>query len=172
MKAASVAFACTALFLPNVGAQAAGAPAQLHNKTISISFTFMGNGTADDGTTSRPGIIQRTLYISSKGRIFSRSERQAGRMSDTRERDPDSTSGALRFEGNRLIGVNTRFVSGAGQMIVTFDSGFQSCTASITFGRESGKPFKFKGLNGKIFTAVNTPTASTPSCSIREGNPF
>ena len=77
------------------------------------------------------------------------------------------------FEDEQVAGfVNTNFVSGAGQLVVSFDSSFQSCTASVTLGRESGKAFKFKGLNGKTFTATGTPTVSTPSCSIREGNPF
>ena len=57
-------------------------------------------------------------------------------------------------------------------LTVAFDSGFQSCTANVTMGRESGKAFKFKGLDGKTYTATGSPTASTPTCSIREGNPF
>lgn len=149
------------------------APAQLYGKAISISYSVTANAVAEDGTTSnRPRTVQRTIYVSSKGRVFSRSDRQAGRNADTVERGPESTSGHFSFQGNRLVGVNTNFISGAGQLVVSFDSSFQSCTASITLGRESGKAFKFKGLNGKTFTATGTPTVSTPSCSIREGNPF
>ena len=149
------------------------APAQLYNKTISISFSVSAPAKGEDGSPlngSRQ--VQRTIYISSQGRIFVRSDRRAGRLSDTVEKGPDSTSGMFRFEGNRLIGVNTGFISGAGQLTVTFDPGFQSCNASIVFGRENGKPFKFKGLNGMIFTATGVPSASSPSCSIRDGNPF
>ena len=39
-------------------------------------------------------------------------------------------------------------------------------------GREGGKAFKFKGLNGKTFTSTGTPTVSGATCSIRDGNPF
>jgi len=42
----------------------------------------------------------------------------------------------------------------------------------MQFGRESGKVFKFRGVNGEMCTVAGVPTASTPSCSIRAGNPF
>lgn len=170
MKAATIGSVSLALLLP---AAALAAPAQLYNKTVAVSYTVTANAVAEDGTTAnRPRTVQRTIYISSQGRVFSRAERQAGRNSDTVEKDPSSTGGAFRFEGNRMIGVNTSFISGAGQLIVTFDSGFRSCTADVIMGRESGKSFKFKGLNGKTFTATGTPQVSGTTCSIRDGNPF
>ena len=166
-----LAFSSIALLLP--ASIALAAPAQLYGKAISISYSVTANAVAEDGTTSnRPRTVQRTIYVSSKGRVFSRSDRQAGRNSETVERGPEATSGHFSFQGNRLVGVNTSFISGAGQLVVSFDSSFQSCTASIMLGRESGKAFKFKGLNGKTFTSTGTPTVSTPTCSIREGNPF
>lgn len=171
MKAATAVLGMSALLLPCMDAQAA--PAQLYNKTVSIAFSVSANAVAEDGTmANRPRSVQRTIYISSKGRVFSRAERQAGRGADTVERGPESTAGAFRFEGNRMVGVNANFVGGAAQMVVTFDSGFSSCTASVVFGREAGKAFKFKGLDGKNYTTTGVPTATTPSCSIREGNPF
>jgi hypothetical protein len=167
------AFACTFAALLLMPGIAHAVPAQLYGKTITVSASVSVNAVAEDGTTAnRPRQVQRTIYISSKGRIFSRAQRQAGRNSDTVDRGPRETANSFRFDGNRLIGVNLRFLSGAAQLVVNFDSGFQSCTASITFGRESGRPFKFKGLNGKTYTATGTPTASSPSCSIRDGNPF
>jgi hypothetical protein len=173
MKATALVCAPAMLLAATIAGNAAGAPPQLYGKAISVSFSATVNATAEDGTSvNRPRSVQRTIYISSKGRIFSRSQRQAGRNADTVQRGPDQTGGSFRFEGNRMIGVNMNFISGAGQMIVTFDSGFQSCTASINFGREGGRAFKFKGLNGKTYTATGSPTASTPSCSIGAGNPF
>jgi hypothetical protein len=160
------------VLLAAANAGAAAAPAQLYNKAISIAFSVTANAVADDGTTtSRPRQVQRTFYISSKGRIFSRADRQVGRRGETVERAPEQTAGNFRFDGNRMIGV-LPFPSGASQLTITFDSGFQSCAANIVFGRESGKAFKFKGLDGKNYTATGVPTASTPSCSIRDGNPF
>jgi hypothetical protein len=118
----------------------------------------------------RPRQVSKTIYISSQGRIFSQTERQTSvSLRETVQQTP-STSG-LRFEGSRLIGAAPT-LGGAVQMIISFDAGFQSCTASVQYGREVGKAFKFKGLNGETFTAKGVPTASTPTCSIRAGNAF
>jgi hypothetical protein len=173
MRTTAIVCATAALLPWAPGSRAATVPAQLYNKTISISLSVSADAVAEDGTrTSRPRQVQRTIYVSSKGRIFSRVDRQVGRRGETVERTPEQTSGAFRFEGNRLVGVNVNFPSGAAQLTITFDSSFQSCTASIAFGREGGKAFKFKGLDGKTYTTTGVPTATTPSCSIREGNPF
>ena len=104
----AVSIGTTAVLLATATlAGAAAVPPQLHNKTISIAFSVTASAVAEDGTrANRPRNIQRTIYISSKGRIFSRSERQAGRNADTVEVGPERTSGAFRYEGNRLIGVN------------------------------------------------------------------
>jgi hypothetical protein len=171
IRTSTIAVAAAAL-LASAGASLAAPPSQLYNKAISISFSVTANAVADDGTTtSRPRQVQRTFYISTKGRIFSRADRQVGRYGQTVERAPEQTAANFRFEGNRMIGV-LPLQSGASQLSITFDSGFQSCTAAVIFGRESGKAFKFKGLDGKNYTATGVPTASAPSCSIRDGNPF
>lgn len=162
------------LLLSAGGTQAAGAPAQLHNKTIRMSASATVNAVAPDGSrTNVPRTVTRTIYVSSKGRLFSREERRAGRNADTVDRAPGESggSGGFRFDGNRLIGV-VMAESGARQVTITFDPGFSSCTASIAFGREGGKAYKVKGLDGKIYTATGVPTASGASCSISAGNPF
>lgn len=161
------------LLLSLSGAQAAGAPAQLHNKTIRMSGSATVNAVAEDGSrTSVPRTVSRTIYISSKGRIFSREERRAGRNADTVEMAPgQSSGGGFRFEGNRLVGVMMS-ASGARQVTVTFAPDFRSCTTSVAFGREGGKAYKVKGLDGKMYTATGVPTASGATCSISDGNPF
>lgn len=165
--------ATSLLLIAGLG-HAHGAPAQLHNKTVRMSASATVNAVAPDGTrTNVPRTVTRTIYISSKGRIFSREDRRAGRNADTVDRAPGESggSGGFRFNGNRLIGV-VLAESGARQVTITFDPSFGSCTASIAFGREGGKPYKVKGLDGKIYTATGVPTASAPTCSIQAGNPF
>jgi len=76
---------------------------------------------------------------------------------------------ALRFDGNRLVGV-TAFAQGARRFTVTFDPNFASCSVSVTFGREAGR-LQRRGLDGLMHT-INSETASGESCSIRDGNPF
>ncbi len=154
-------------------AHASGAPAQLHNKAIRMSASATVNAVAEDGSrTNVPRTVNRTIYISSKGRIFSREDRRAGRNADTVEMAPgQSSSGGFRFDGNRLVGVMMS-ASGARQVTVTFGADFRSCTATVAFGREGSKPYKVKGLDGKMYTATGVPTASGATCSISDGNPF
>ncbi len=154
-------------------AHASGAPAQLNNKTIRMSASATINAVAEDGSRANlPRTVHRTIYISSKGRIFSREDRRAGRNADTVEMAPgQSSSGGFRFEGNRLVGVMMS-ASGARQVTVNFSADFGSCTANVAFGREGGKPYKVKGLDGKMYTVTGLPTASGATCSISDGNPF
>ncbi len=160
------------LCLLPIQSYAAEVPASLHNKTISISFTATANATAEDGTSaSLPRHYQRTIYISSKGRLFSRTDRQAGRRRDTIYNDPNTTSQSYRFDGNRIVSASAA-LSGARQTVITFDSDFQRCSVSVIAGREADKAYKFVGLNGKKYTAIGSPKISSPTCSIREGNPF
>jgi hypothetical protein len=153
-------------------AWAASVPSALYNKSISIAFVASANAVGDRGSPSRSRQVQVTIYVSNLGRIFLQREARSGRRGLTEQRGPETTAGHFRFEGNRLIGTRKLLGGGASQMTISFEPGFQSCTASIQFGRESGTDFKFKGLNGEIYTATGVPTASTPTCSIREGNAF
>jgi hypothetical protein len=159
-----------ALMLSTVPVWAASAS----NKTVLVSMTVSVSAKADDGSfATLPRNIQRTIYISSKGRVFSRTARQAGRNSTTKELAPGEGGGGggYRLQGNTLIGV-LKFQSGAAQMVVNFDAGFQSCSVKVVFGREGGQAIRFKGLNGKMYTQQGAFNVSGESCSVREGNPF
>jgi hypothetical protein len=161
------------LCLLALGSSAApAAPSQLHDKAIFTSVNIAVTARAEDGSsTARPRQIDRIIYISTKGRLFSRVSRQAGRHHRTRELGPETTSGAFRFQGNTLIGV-LNLLSGAAQLTITFDPSFSSCTATVVMGREAGKVMKIKGLNGKTYTVEGKPSISSVSCSVRSGNPF
>ena len=169
MRACAVAFiglACSPLL-------AAAAPAELLNKTVTVSYTITipakgPNGVVRTGTRN----ATRTIYISSAGRAFGRvSRRDARGGSETKEAAPGERGNTLRFEGSRLVGVMP-FVSGAAQMSITFGAGGQSCDAAITLGRDSGKALQWKGVNGATYVAVGQPSVSNVSCSIRAGNAF
>jgi hypothetical protein len=84
---------------------------------------------------------------------------------------PGDTGNTLRFEGNKLVGV-LQFVSGASQMIITWDSSGGSCSATIVAGRDSGRAIQWKGVNGKAYTATGPVQNSNISCSITAGNAF
>lgn len=173
MRIAESVCACAALITMTCTAGAASVPAALYNKSISLSFVVSANAVGDRGSPSRPRQVQLTIYISNLGRIFLQRDARAGRRGAlTEQRGPEATAGHFQFEGNRLIGARKHLGGGASQTIISFEPGFQSCTASVQYGRESGTAFKFRGLNGQIYTATGVPTASTPTCSIREGNAF
>ena len=150
------------------------APQQLYNKTMLVNMTVTIPGKGSDGSAANlPRSIQRVIYVSSAGRVFSRATRTVGRNQQQKERGPEQNagdaSGSLKFAGNRLVGV-LPFRSGATMMNVDFDPSFQSCTVNVVVGRDSGKPIVWTGLNGVTYTSTGAPQVGGLSCSIRDGN--
>jgi len=153
-------------------ALASAAPAELLNKTITISYTTTIPGKSPDGQTiSGVRNSVRTVYISSAGRIFARVFRRDRDASATKEAAPGENANTLRFDGNKLVGV-MQYVSGASQMVITWDTSGGSCDASILAGRDSGHAIQWKGVNGKTYTATGPVQTSNVSCSIAAGNAF
>jgi hypothetical protein len=152
-------------------AWAANAPPQLYNKAITVAWINSVNATAEDGTVGHGLSHQRVIYISSKGNVFARSNRSGGRLYDSKDRGPDETAGTYSFQGGHLVGF-LKMLGGASLLTVSFDSGFQSCTATIQFGRSGGEDYKTIAPNGKTYTIHGAISASTPTCSMRDGNPF
>jgi hypothetical protein len=164
--------ALSALALLVFGTAAQAAPAQLFNKTVSVQMSISVPAKLPDGTEKvQSRRINRSIYISSQGRLFVKVIRQAKGGADEREIGPDG-GGNLHFVGDKLVGVVKMISGGANQMTISFDPSFQSCTADVIAGRESGKERVWKGLNGVTFRTTATPTVSGVSCSIREGNAF
>jgi hypothetical protein len=73
--------------------------------------------------------------------------------------------------GDKLVGV-MQFTSGASQMTISFDAGGQSCSAAIVAGRDSGRPIRWKAVDGTMNEATGPVTFSNISCSISAGNAF
>lgn len=157
------------LVLALVPATAFAVPANLMNKTITVSMTttapWVANGRT--GTGSRRTFM--TIYISSAGRIFSRKVRYDRNASQTMEGEPGVNT--WRFVGDKLVGTSL-YVSGAGQTTIDFDSSGQTCTASVKFGRDAGRPMTWKGVNGVTFTATGPWVVSNVTCSVASGNAF
>jgi hypothetical protein len=149
------------------------APAELLNKTVTVSYTVTIPTRRPDGTPF-PGVrnATRTIYISSAGRAFGRVSRtDSARLSETREAAPGERGNTFRWGGARLIGTMP-FASGAAQLTITFGSTGQSCEASIAVGREGGRALRWKGVNGSIYEATGPATVSDVRCAIRQGNAF
>jgi hypothetical protein len=172
MKLTTLFCGCAALLMPIGSALAGSPPPQLHNKTINVGMSISLPGRAADGTAgTKARNIDRVIYISSKGRVFVRVSRQAGRFSQEKEIGPGVTSGRFQFSGNQMIGT-LKFISGAGQMTITFNSSFTGCTVRVIMGHEAGKAIVYKGLNGKTYTATGPANVSQQTCSVRDGNAF
>jgi hypothetical protein len=165
--------AVVALYTVHAHAQA---PRQLYNKTILISWATAVSQTAPDGRKNNVTVgVNRTVYVSSTGRLFERAIRSAPRGRKETENAPGATQNVggeatgLRFEGNRLVG-HVAFAQGARRFVATFDPAFSSCTVAVSYGREAGG-YKRKGIDGVMYT-IHSIVPSGESCSIREGNPF
>lgn len=152
------------------------APMQARNKTVRLSWTQSGTQRSDAGQERPFSIAQtRTIYISSEGRLFTRSTRNSKAHSKSGSLAPGESRGygggatALTFEGNQLVGSQAH-LSGAAQFRVSFDAAFSTCTLKLIYGRASG-PMRTKGLDGANYTLLST-AASGESCAISAGNAF
>jgi hypothetical protein len=171
----STVAALAAAGLIGFGVTAEAAPAQLLNKSLVLGWTTSVTQRAPDGqTVSRQLSFNRTIYVSSNGRLFQRATRSSARMSGTSELGPrdkalskTGEAAGMRFAGDRLVG-NVAFATGAAQFTVSFGAGFSSCSVDVSLGREGGQ-MRRKGLDGRMYEILST-SVSGQSCSIREGN--
>jgi hypothetical protein len=154
---------------------AAGAPPQLFNKTVTMSWTTSSTVTLANGGPSRnvTNANTRTVYVSNAGRPFLRMNLASTRSRDSRsgDRGPEDTGrGSVRFEPGKLVGVET-FTSGARQFIATFDAGYSSCTLNVVDAKAGSAAIMRRGPDGAMYKVENATTGSQ-SCSIQSGNAF
>jgi hypothetical protein len=144
-------------------ANAADAPPQLYNKTITVSYSAtMNNGTLD---------ARRIIYVSSKGRIFARRTRSGGGAADSK----DLRLGNYSYSAGRITGYldfSRNGGSGGQQMTISFDPSFRTCNASVRYGKSSGQLYRVVVPNGKTYSSDSPPTVSAVTCAIADGNPF
>lgn len=155
----------------------AGAPSELLNRTITLTWVNTGTGTRPTGQVVNFQVAHsRTIYVSSAGRLFVRATRSVmGRgnaTTRTREVGPGEIGTPARdmhFSGNTLVGTQA-FPSGAAQYVVTF-SGASSCSVSVVFGKSGSAPIRLRGPDDVMYE-ISDIRAASPSCSIRDGNAF
>jgi hypothetical protein len=148
---------------------AADAPAQLFGKTLTVSY----RASAPIIWHDRPIVASKSsslrIYISSAGRIFERAAQVAAGSGAALARDNEPGKSGWRFVGGKLVR-SLPTVSGAFMQEISFDSTFASCTFFEIAGHESGKAYKWKGLDGKEYQATGPVTFAGQSCSISAGN--
>ena len=166
-------FAAALVALTASAAHAAGgAPQQLLNKTVTMSWTTSGTATAADGQSKNFTNVQnRIVYVSTTGRPFLRATVSGGKNSRSGERGPEDTArGNVHFEGGKLVGVES-FMSGARQFIATFDGSYSSCTVSVIDAKAGNAAIQRRGPDGIMYKVENV-SSGAPSCAIQAGNAF
>jgi hypothetical protein len=181
MRGSVSAAALAVLVVSSSFALAAGAPSQLYNKTITISWTSSGTAKGADGRVINfSNTNTRTIYVSTAGRLFVRfnlnsnrrhSTGRSGEAGPTDKVNADGNARDIHFEGNRLVGTAAFNSGGARQFVATFDSGFSSCTASVVAGKSGSGPMTMKGPDGAMYS-VDRMESTGATCSIQSGNAF
>jgi hypothetical protein len=162
-------FFCIAVSL--FGFTADAAPPQALNKTVIVTYSHFTPANCADGSTNRDARnVTQQIYISTQGRLFAKLAGRAGNASKDKLVEP-SRSGQFNFSDNKIVGTFPQ-VSGASQETITFDSSFQSCSAEVIAGTESGKPWAWVNLIGVTCTASGKSVISKVTCSVSQGNSF
>lgn len=185
-RSIGLAVALVAASAPVVTAQAAAnAPKSLYGKSIVVSWTeSRSQRPLGDQGPFRPVSVnlQRSIYISSAGRLFSRLESTAnvGRRSMSGKAEGVGAAGTnfsggprnIQFKGNSLVMI-TGFQASARRLVVDFDGSFQTCTAQVITAKQVGeKAGIWRGVAGRMMLEVESVSAGAATCSIRTGNVF
>jgi hypothetical protein len=174
-----VASAIIALSVMSSGALAA--PSQLYGKSVIVSWNEdrMQTTAMDAQPRAISATAQFSVYISDAGRPFSRfAVTVTGLRGRTGSRTNDAVQGegsarSFDFHGSTMSASTPRGSAGATQILVTFDSGFQSCSAHVVTGKASGAQSTrttsiISGAEIQIFSV----RSSGESCRVQTGNVF
>ncbi len=180
-----IALCCCALVLPMAGAKAA--PSALYGKSVVIATsgtrTFRAVGGGPEKTINSNSRL--SVYVSSAGRAFVRSDRSIVRQGGGRNKSAmskavdtapgeslhETGNGSANFNGKTMT-VTFPFVSGARQITVQFDESFSSCTATVMNGREGGKNMVIRSRYSGQANEVLSEQLSVNSCAVQSGNVF
>jgi hypothetical protein len=159
---------------------ALAAPSQLYGKSVIVSWTEDRVQTTDRDAqpTSVTGSGQLSVYISEAGRPFSRVSMSVSNRRGTRSGNRDAVQGegsarSFNFHGNTMSASMPRGNAGAMQILVTFDAGFQGCSAHVVTGKSGGAQSTrvTSMITGRQYEFYSVKT-SGESCSVQSGNVF
>jgi hypothetical protein len=168
------------LVLTATASGASAAPAQLYGKSVIVSWTENRMQTTDVSPVpqSRSASGQLSVYVSDKGRAFSRVSMSVHSPRGTRSGNRDSVQGeasarSVGFSGNSMTVMAPRGDAGALRIAVTFDAGFSGCSARVISGKTGGAGFTHvhSMVTGRTYDFYSVQT-SGESCSIQSGNVF
>jgi hypothetical protein len=163
------------------------APRSLYGNTVVVTWQeeHQQKRPEDDQIKSIGGWGEFDVYVSDAGRPFSRlrfsmmgrrENRRGGGLRTGTKDAVGGEGGAVRnvaFSGNTMTASMARGAGGALLVSVTFDNGFQSCSARTVSGKAPGAvAARIKSIiNGGIYDLYSVKT-SGESCRIQNGNMF
>jgi hypothetical protein len=161
---------------------AAAAPTALYGKSVVVSWseTSQQRYVGETNFRSVQRSMQLNVYISSKGRVFSRTIHSTSLGTGSTEQVSGQAGGEHAPSVPRISGFSghemallTPLPGGIRHISVNFDDGFTSCTATAGFAVEAGKAIATgkSPINGQALEIAKM-SAGPASCSIRDGNVF
>jgi hypothetical protein len=167
--------------LPMTPSGALAAPSQLYGKSVIVSWQEDRVQTTDRDAQPKSvtGSGQLSVYISDAGRPFSRvSMSVTNRRGMTRSGNRDAVQGegsarSFSFHGNTMSASMPRGNAGAMQILVSFESGFQGCSARVVTGKAGGAQSTrvTSVITGRQYEFYSVKT-SGESCRVQNGNVF
>ena len=176
MRRASIAPIAAVLLL--AGPAFAQAPNVLRNKSIVVSWTENRSQRNFGETAFRPVALPFvfTVYVSGEGRAFKRISTGSGQgqSGDTVGNARNQFGGATETQIRGQSIVHSSNVGGQGRRIqIALDAGYGSCSATVVTAKQSGqKVISSRSLVTGGVIEIESVSASSASCSIRDGNAF
>lgn len=168
------------LALTMTTSSALAAPAQLYGKSVVVGWTENRMQTTDVSPVpqARTATGQLSVYVSDKGRAFSRVSMSVHTPRGTKSGNRDTVQGeasarSVGFSGNSMTVTAPRGNAGALRIAVTFDAGFSGCSARVISGTApgAGSTHITSMVTGRTYDFYSVKT-SGESCSIQSGNVF
>lgn len=170
------ALAATVLLWQLSAAEAAGPPAQLRGKAVTLSWSDnrveRSIATGHERAVSQTSTV--TVYVGTEGRFFSEFGRNAGHGTVNRKDVSGDGSAALSWhmEGGTLV-ADQRFTRGVRRLIVTIDGSASTCSLRVLHGKEAGSSvIEYKTMKQGEPVELTSINVTSTNCAISTGNPF
>ena len=156
----------------------AAEPAALRGKSVVVSWTEQRmqrrQGEGEFRPATRHG--EFSVYVSEAGRIFNRASMTNPKrgQSGATERVGDTKNRSVAFEGRTMVVTQHGASGGARRIVVSFNDGFDRCTAEVIRGKEEGAGVivaRSTITPGRI-TEIASVKTSGVSCALKDGNVF
>jgi hypothetical protein len=174
MRLRSLSELAAAMLVVAGAGPACAAPAQLYGRSVIVTWSedreqrFVG----EEELRNIAGYGEFSIYLSSTGRPFSRMSFSVKGRSGSRDAVGGESRRSVILQGHDMK-VVMPMAGGARLVSVTFDSGFQSCSAQVLTGKQNGADrIRVTSVtNGREVEMISVRTGAA-SCRLQDGNVF